>query len=215
MFDLGAPTDPDTFWFLAINTLLHELGLPVPLVPVALFAGARATSGMLDPLMQVLAILAGTVLGNSVWFAIGRRNGLGALNVLCRVSLSPDTCVSRTERAWERWGASSVVMGRFVPGISLVAPPLAGALGMSWTRFLLLTGTGAALYGLALVGLGMLLRSQVEFIVQALRSASWHALAALLALIAIYLAWRIWLHRRTTRSRISSAPKKAPVDSCY
>jgi len=196
MFDLGAPTDRDTFWILAINTLLHELGLPVPMVPVALLAGARATSGMLDPLIQIVAILVGTVLGNSVWFAIGRRNGFGALKLLCRVSLSPDKCVSRTESAWGRWGPSSIVVGRFVPAISLVAPPMAGALGMSWTRFLVLTSAGAALYGLALVGTGMLLRPQIEFVVQALDGHVWHALATFSALIVISVAWRVWWQRR-------------------
>jgi len=52
--------------------------------------------------------------------------------------------------------------------VSLVAPPLAGALGMSWKRFLVLTSAGAALYGLAPVGAGILLRTQIEWVMQAL-----------------------------------------------
>jgi len=196
MLDVGAPTDADTLWVLAINTVLHELGLPVPMVPVALLAGARATSGMLDPLIQVFTILIGTVLGNSVWFAAGRRKGFEALKLICRVSLSPDACVTRTENAWGRWGWSSLVVGRFLPGVSLVAPPLAGALGMSWKRFLVLTSAGAALYGLALVAVGVLLRSQIEWVISALEGFGWHIFATFIALIAIYIAWRAWQRYR-------------------
>ena len=192
MLDVGAPTDAHTLWFLAINTVLHELGLPVPLVPVALVAGARATAGMLDPLTQIFTILIGTVLGNSVWFAAGRRKGFEALKLICRVSLSPDVCVARTENAWDRWGWSALVVGRFLPGVSLVGPPLAGALGMSWKRFLVLTSAGAALYGLALVTVGVLLRSQIEWMVNALEGFGWHMFVAFIALIVIYVAWRAW-----------------------
>ena len=204
MLDIGAPTDADTLWVLAINTVFHELGLPVPMVPVALLAGARATSGMLDPLIQIFTILIGTVLGNSVWFAAGRRKGFEALKLICRVSLSPDACVTRTENAWGRWGWSSLVVGRFLPGVSLVAPPLAGALGMSWKRFLVLTSAGAALYGLALVGAGILLRTQIEWVMQALEGLGWHALGALLAVVAMYAGWRIWRRCREARRPLCS-----------
>ena len=204
MLDVGAPTDAHTLWFLALNTVLHELGLPVPLVPVALVAGARATAGMLDPLTQIFTILIGTVLGNSVWFAAGRRKGFEALKLICRVSLSPDACVTRTENAWGRWGWSSLVVGRFLPGVSLVAPPLAGALGMSWKRFLVLTSAGAALYGLALVGAGILLRTQIEWVMQALEGLGWHALGALLAVVAMYAGWRIWRRCREARRPLCS-----------
>ena len=199
MFGFDTFSDHGTFWILAINTLLHELGLPVPLVPLALFAGARAESGSLDLLILVLAILAGTVIGNSVWFAAGRLRGVGALGFLCRMSLSSDTCVARTQRAWIRWGGMLLIIGRFLPVVSLLAPPLAGALGMSWNRFLVLTSAGTALYALALVGTGMLLRTQIELVIRAVDGQSWHALIAFLAVISIYIVWRGWWHRRATR----------------
>ena len=101
-----------------------------------------------DFLLLIAAIVAGMLIGNSVWFAAGRRYGAGVLKSLCRFSLTADTCVSRTEKVFGRWGSSSLVIGRFVPGVSLVAPPLAGALGMTWGKFLALTTAGATLYGL-------------------------------------------------------------------
>lgn len=203
---MAAFEDLHVFWILAANTLLHELGVPLPMLPTGLVAGARA-SGAIDPLLSIAAIVAGTLIGNSVWFAAGRRYGTGVLKLLCRLSLSADTCVSRTESAFGRWGWSSLVVGRFLPGVSLVAPPLAGALGMGWSKFLILTGAGASLYGLVVVGTGMLLRDQIESALRELYSFGWQALAAIVIVLALYIAWRWWWRRRVARalgvSRIS------------
>ncbi|MGH9577535.1 MAG: DedA family protein, partial [Terriglobales bacterium] len=188
MPDLAAFEDRHVFWILALNTLLHELGVPLPMMPTALVVGARAASGAIDPLLAIVAILVATVIGNSVWFAAGRRYGAGVLKLLCRLSLSADTCVSRTESAFGRWGWSSLVVGRFLPGVSLVAPPLAGALGMKWSKFLILTAAGAALYGLVVVGAGMLLAGQIESALRELGSRGWQALAAVAAVLALYIA---------------------------
>jgi membrane protein DedA with SNARE-associated domain/rhodanese-related sulfurtransferase len=206
MPDLAAFEDRHVLWILAANTLLHELGVPLPMMPTGLVAGARA-SGAIDPLLSIAAIVAATLIGNSVWFAAGRRYGSGVLKLLCRLSLSADTCVSRTETAFGRWGWSSLVVGRFLPGVSLVAPPLAGALGMKWSKFLILTGAGAALYGLAVIGTGMLLADQIESALLELGSLGWQALAAVAAALALYIASRWWWRRRVARtldiSRIS------------
>jgi len=206
MPDLAAFEGRNVLWVLAANTLLHELGVPLPMMPTGLVAGARA-SGAIDPLLSIAAIVAATLIGNSVWFAAGRRYGAGVLKLLCRLSLSADTCVSRTESAFGRWGWSSLVVGRFLPGVSLVAPPLAGALGMKWGKFLILTGAGASLYGLVVVGAGMLLRDQIESTLRELDSLGWQALAAIVIALAFYIAWRWWWRRHVARvldvSRIS------------
>jgi membrane protein DedA with SNARE-associated domain/rhodanese-related sulfurtransferase len=199
MFDLAALDDRDAFWLLAANTLLHELGVPVPLMPTALVIGAQAGKGDIDPLLSLGAIVVGTLIGNAAWFAAGRRYGAGVLKLLCRFSLTADTCVARTESAFGRWGWSSLVVGRFLPGVSLVAPPLAGALGMSWGKFLVLTAAGAAVYGLVLLGAGMLLHAQIESTLRLLEEFGWYTLAGLAAALALYVGWR-WWRRRMART---------------
>lgn len=193
-------TSWQSFWILAVNTLLHELGLPLPVMPTAFVMGARGVHGAGDLLLLIVAIAAGMLIGNPVWFAAGRRYGAGVLKFLCRFSLTADTCVSRTERVFGRWGWSSLVVGRFVPGVSLVAPPLVGALGMTWGKFLALTTAGAALYGLGVLGAGILLRNQIDWAVRELRILGWQALTAAAVALAIYIAWRWW------RRRVARAP---------
>jgi rhodanese-related sulfurtransferase len=144
------------------------------------------------------------VAGNAVWFAAGRRYGSSVLKFLCRISLSPDSCVRRTEDSFARWGGSSLLMGRFVPGVSLVAPPLAGALGMGWLRFIALSTTSAVLWGLVFVGAGVLLHAQLDLLVGALPALGGEALAIILLLLAGYIGWR-WLQRRRVARRLAVA----------
>jgi membrane protein DedA with SNARE-associated domain/rhodanese-related sulfurtransferase len=187
-------TEFQSFWILAANTVLHELGFPLPVMPTAFVLGARGISGAGD------LLLLGMLIGNSIWFAGGGHYGAGVLKFLCHFSLTADTCVSRTERVFGRWGWSSLVVGRFVPGVSLVAPPLAGALGMTWVKFLALTSTGAALYGLGVLSAGILLRNQIDWALQELQSLGWQTFAAVIVTLAMYIAWRWW------RRRVARAP---------
>jgi membrane protein DedA with SNARE-associated domain/rhodanese-related sulfurtransferase len=192
--------DADAFWILVLNTLLHELGVPIPMMPTALVIGARAASGVIDPLSPIVAIVAATLAGNAVWFAAGRRHGARVLKLLCRLSLSADTCVARTESTFGRWGWSSIVVGRFLPGVSLVAPPLAGALGMKWSKFLVLTSAGAAVYGLVVVGAGILLSEQIEAALREVDRIGWQALVAVTAALVVYILWRWWWRRRAAHA---------------
>ena len=187
--------DQSVYWVLWLNTLLHELGVPVPMTPTALVAGARAVTGTLSPLLLIVMIIAGMVIGNAAWFAAGRRYGSAVLKLLCRVSISPDTCVARTEGTFGRWGWSALVIGRFLPGVTLVAPPLAGALGMKWSTFLALTVAGSALFGLVVVGAGMLLYEQIDFVLRQLVIFGWEAVGILTVLLALYIGWRFWRRR--------------------
>ncbi len=202
MVDLTILMARHTLWLVALNTLVHELGVPLPLTPTLLVAGAGSVAGGAHPLALIATVMVATLVGNSVWFAAGRRYGSGTLRLVCRVLLSPDACLTRTQESFRRWGGSSLVVGRFIPGVSLVAPPLAGALGMSWSRFIALSAAGAALWGLVVVGAGMLLHEQLETVIRVLDGFGREAVAAVVLLLAIYVAWR-WRERRRRKTEAS------------
>ena len=178
MLDLAALNDLPLLWVLSITTLLHELGIPLPLSPAALFVGARVATGAVDPVLSVAAIVAATLIGNAAWFYAGRRYGLGLLRLVGRAPFSVDMPSQLGAGSPGKWDSWSLVVGRFVPGVSLVAPPLAGARGMSWSRFLTLTAAGSLLYGIVIVGAGMILHRQVESILSLLERFGGFALAA-------------------------------------
>src|SRR4030095_7712848 len=97
-----------------------------------------------------------------IWFQAGRRHGHRVLRLLCRISLSPDTCVRSSESLITRWGGGSLIAAKFLPGISVVAAPMAGALGMSLRRFVSFELIAGALWTAAFMGLGMLFSNQVQ-----------------------------------------------------
>src|SRR5690349_8118503 len=118
-----------------LNVLLEQLGAPVPAIPTLVIAGALAANGRLPALGVFALAVAASLIGDSSWYLAGRAYGVRVMKLLCRISLTPDTCVSQTQASFERWGARALVVAKFVPGLSMIAPPLAGATHMGFARF--------------------------------------------------------------------------------
>jgi membrane protein DedA with SNARE-associated domain/rhodanese-related sulfurtransferase len=209
-------SDQYASWVLGLNTFLHEIGIPIPLVPTALLAGAQVTEGEANAITLVLVMVASTLLANSFWFAAGRSFGGRVLKVLCRISLSQDACVARTESAFTKWGVWSLLFSHFVPGISLVVPPLAGAFGMRWSIFLGLTAVGAVIYSVVLIGAGMLLSREILGLADIVLANSTESIGIVFLLCAAYAGWKLWRRRAAARAlqvpRISVAELKAALE---
>src|SRR5262245_25069498 len=100
-----------------------------------------------QPLWPILLVATvATLIADVVWFAGGRRFGAQLLRLMCRISLSPDSCVGTTRRIYQRWGAPSLILAKYIPGFAAVSTTLAGQAGTSWRRFLWYDGIGAALW---------------------------------------------------------------------
>jgi membrane protein DedA with SNARE-associated domain len=182
-------------WILA-----GQAGLPLPAIPVLLAAGALAGTGQLDlPAIVALTVVA-SLVSDSAWFLVGRHGGAKILRLLCRVSLEPESCVRRTEAAFVHRDAMTLVLAKFVPGVSTVAPPLAGMFRMTWPRFLLLDGLGALLWTLACTLPGYAFSDQLELLAgHAATTGAWlfGAFVASVALFVLvkFVRWRAFLRR--------------------
>ncbi len=131
------------------NVLLQQLGVPVPAEPTLVVAGSLAARGLL-PLPQLVgSTWLAVLIADSTWYWMGRRYGNQVLRVVCRLALSPDSCVRSTEQSFARWGLKSLAVAKFIPGFSMVAPPMAGAMRVRWSTFLLFRpgGGGAVVVG--------------------------------------------------------------------
>jgi membrane protein DedA with SNARE-associated domain/rhodanese-related sulfurtransferase len=179
-----------------LNVLLEQLGLPVPAIPILVVAGALAANGQL-PASGVFALaLAASLIGDSAWYLAGRAYGVRVMKLLCRISLTPDTCVSQTQASFERWGARALVLAKFIPGLSMIAPPLAGATRMSFARFLFFSAAGAAVWiGAALLA-GLLLKSQIARLLPRLSGIGGTVVVILIVLLGAYVAFKWWERRR-------------------
>src|ERR1051326_2043600 len=145
---------------LFASVLAQQLGLPLPSTPFIIAAGALARSGQLSLPVALLVAFCAAMLADVSWFEVGRLRGLRVLQLLCRISLEPDYCVRRTENTFARYGAKTLIVGKLIPGISTIATPMAGAYGLSRSRFLIFDGLGILLWIGAFELLGYLFSDQ-------------------------------------------------------
>ena len=189
---------------VGLNVLLQQLGLPIPSVPTMMVAGALAASGRLSLAGAYSIAVSASLLADLLWFGAGRRFGYPVLRFLCQVSLSPDTCVRQTEGIFERWGFYSVVVSKFVPGFSTVAPPIAGALRMSIGAFVLASLASAGLWVGFYMGVGYLFTQQID-IVLAWMTDNFGKAALIIALaLGAYIGWKALQRWRLSRFVLAS-----------
>jgi membrane protein DedA with SNARE-associated domain/rhodanese-related sulfurtransferase len=195
----------------------EQIGLPLPAIPVLLAAGALAGAGKIDLTGAIVLSVIACVAGDLIWYELGRWRGRRALNLLCRISLEPDSCVRRTENFFTRHGVRSLVLAKFIPGLSTLAPALAGLFRISMQRFLLYNGLGAVLWTLAFIIPGYLLSDQIERLAEvAERLGIWLAFF-FGAGIATYLVYK-FVHRQLVMrelriARITAEELKRMMDN--
>ena len=192
-----------------VGVLLDQGGLPLPSFSLVIVAAGVATEAG-QPVWPIfaLAVLA-TLIADLLWFAGGRRFGAAMLRMICRVSLSPDSCVGNTRRIYVRWGAPSLIFSKYVPGLAAVATTLAGESRIPVARFALYDGIGAALWAGGGVALGVIFHEAIDAVLDELEVLGNSALVllavALLAFVAIK-AWQRWRFKMRIRmARISVA----------
>lgn len=178
-----------------LTVLAEQIGIPIPAVPVLLAAGAVAGDGQAH-----LAVLTGIsvvacLLGDMLWFELGRRRGRQALGLLCRISLEPDACVRRTENLFVTHGIRALIVAKFIPGLSTLAPALAGLFKISLGRFTLYNGAGALLWSLSFLLFGYVFNEQIGYVGELTMRFGKTAVVILAVSLGVYLVYK-YLHRQ-------------------
>ena len=184
---------------LFVWVLLEQGGVPIPAVPILLAAGALAGAGKMGFAHLLGIAVIASLLSDIIWYEVGRRRGMRVLHVLCRISLEPDSCVRQTEDLFSRRGLASLLMAKFVPGLSTVAPPLAGITRMPLWRFVLFDGLGALLWAGVFAVLGVLFSEQLEGVALVVATLGSWLLAILSGGLGAYLLWKFVARRRFLR----------------
>ena len=204
---LSQALQQDAVSIVFLNVLLKQLGLPIPAVPTLLLAGSLSAAPVGLTKILAAAVLA-SVMGDWIWYRAGKLFGYRLLAGLCKLSINPGSCVSQTEGRFMRWGVSSLVIAKFIPGFSAVAPPIAGALRMSQLGFLAATGLGAVLWAGLALGVGWVLKDSVQTIILTLDQHTGLALLVVLLLAGSWFGWKLW--QKYQFSRLSAIPHITP-----
>jgi membrane protein DedA with SNARE-associated domain len=204
---LTASIDQHGMLIVFVIVLIGQLGVPIPAIGILIVAGALAAEDTMSATGAFAIAMLACLIADGCLFIIGRHYGNRALNTLCRFSLSSDSHVGYQ---FERWGPRSLVIAKFVPGLSTLAPPLAGALGVSWLRFVLLSGAGSAVWVAVGLGAGIIFAEQIPYVLEHIECIGRLAVVAVVSLGAVCLMYR-GLNRGTasTRTKHSRAADRA------
>lgn len=189
--------------------LVEQGGLPIPAFPVLIVAGAMSVTGAISwPAALAMAVLA-CLIADFFWFRAGRFYGTRVLRLLCKISLSPDSCVSQTEDKFARYGAKSMIVSKFIPGFNVIASPMSGALGVGTGRFIAFSMTGSILWSGAGIAIGAYFHQSVDLVLTTISSMGATAVLVLGSILALFLLVKFIERKRLRRAmeieRISMA----------
>lgn len=187
------------YLLLSVYMLAVGLGVPIPADPLMLLMGAMVGNRDYSLFKSLLAAVVPALIGDLVWYQIGRMRGRSVLGLLCKLTLEPDTCVRKTEGTFAKRGASALLFAKFVPGISLMSVSLAGISRMRIWRFLLADAAGCTLWAAAYLLIGRIFYRQVDAVIVFLGLFGRSAGLVIATLIALYVGVKYLERKRFLR----------------
>jgi len=177
---------------LFLSVLVTRAGLPLPIIPILMTAGALAGRNF-GQLTEIVLVSVGASLAAELglyWF--GLRYGQRFVGWLCKLSLSPDFCVRQTETVFTKLGPSSLIFARFLPGLSLISVAMAGVVNMPAFTFLLLNVVGSLLFVIVFVALGVIFQDAITSVLVTLTELGTIGILTIVAGLALYSLFKWW-----------------------
>lgn len=167
------------------SVFIEQIGLPVPAYPTLLVTGALLNKGHYSVATLLLVAVAASVIADYIWYYSGRSYGNKVMAKLCRISLSPESCIRQTESVYLRFGPSALLFCKFIPGFASISSALAGTLGTKSITFLIFDAIGAAIWAGSAILLGSLFSSAIDELLNVLvQMGKWGGLLIVVGLIA-------------------------------
>ncbi|HVO79780.1 MAG TPA: VTT domain-containing protein [Terriglobales bacterium] len=195
----------------------ESAGLPCPAALALVAGGAAVASGILSPVVWLLA-LGAMLLGDSLLYFLGRHMGWALLGFLCKVSANPETCILRSAESFYKRGKIALLVAKFIPGVNTMAPPLAGSMKMRPLQFLRFDLAGATLYTAGYFTVGYVFRDFLAAITRGFQTAGRAFEEVLVVALVAYLVYRVWLSRKhriyrvVPRVRVEELARKLASD---
>jgi membrane protein DedA with SNARE-associated domain len=176
------------------NVLLQQVGVPIPAEPTLVVAGSLAAKSLMSRTGLVLVTVAAATLADVSWFLLGRRFGPAVLRIVARMSATAGRLSRREDGTFARWGLRSLVVAKFLPGVSQVIVPMSGATGVAFRTFIFYDLLGTLVWLAVPIGSGMIFHEQVDGVLSAMSSVGiWLLLGA--GAVGVALLARRYLNR--------------------
>jgi membrane protein DedA with SNARE-associated domain len=184
---------------LFLFVMVEQFGLPLPAAPVMVTVGALSATGHVSLAAAIAVSVAGCMIADWSLFELGRWRGPRLLRLLCRISLEPDSCVRNAENVLATRGAPALLYAKFIPGAATVGPPVAGAIRMRRSRFLVWDTAGAIVWSGLYLGLGWLFGPKIVRVLETVGVAGQRLGVIAAGAFAVYLAGKYFQRHRFLR----------------
>ena len=148
-------------WFVVFAETGLAVGFFLPGDSLLVVAGLFAAAGKLQVALVMLAFFLGSVIGDSTGYWTGRVMGKTLFNRESSYIFKPSR-VEKAKHFFEKYGAKTVVLARFVPIVRTFAPLVIGAADMPYAKFLTFSIVGGALWISSMVLAGYFLGGVIE-----------------------------------------------------
>jgi membrane protein DedA with SNARE-associated domain len=176
---------------------MESAGVPLPGETALIAAAVLAQRGDLHhSLVTVIVVAAaGAIVGDNVGYWLGRKGGRALLRRTPIIRDHFERVLPRAERFFNRHGAKTVFIGRFVAVLRVTAAWLAGISHMPWWRFILWNAAGgiawAVLVGVVAYVAGRAAADAIG------RYGLYGAIGIAVAVVFAFVGFRLWRRRVT------------------
>src|SRR5215813_7639657 len=177
--------------------IAEQVGIPLPAAPVLLAVGALAAHGRVNIALVLMTLSVAALATDLAWYELGRRHGARVLERLYRCSSRPDECRRGATAVFTRHGARSMLVAKFLPGLTTILPPLAGAFAVGRVRFVLYDLVGVLLWAVAWLSVGYFFSDGIALI--ASRASALGQLVGLFVLAIALIGYVLFRYRRRRR----------------
>jgi len=179
------------YLLVAVMVMLGNLGVPIPEETVLLVGGYFAAKGVLTIWWLIATAIVSATGGDALGYVIGRQGGRRLLiRYGAALRITPER-LRMAERSFERYGPWMVFAARFIAGLRFMAGPLAGALRMTFARFLPYNAAGAVVYCSAITLIAYLLAPSFDRLIHLFAVLNWTIGLVVLVLAVAVGGWAL------------------------
>lgn len=179
-------------WMIFLITLFQSIGLPLPAFAILIITAAVTPTDTIDISSLLVTATLGSLSGDIILYFVSKSLGTSIIGKMCRISLSPDSCVKSSGDIFNRYGPPALTVLKFVPGLSTLAPVVAGVYGMPLFSFITFSLIAAAFYSTAAVSLGFLFRHEIGSLIAMLTEFGRLGAMTVMSVFLLYLFVKWW-----------------------
>jgi membrane protein DedA with SNARE-associated domain len=187
------------YLLLFFYVLAVAIGVPIPADPLLLLMGAMVGNHQYSFFVSLPIAVGAALVGDVLWYELGRSRGRWVMRFLCKLSLEPDACVRKTEMAFGKRGARLLLFAKFVLGMGLLSVSLAGVSKIPYWQFVVADVAGCTLWVSSYLLIGRIFHREVDVLIRWLGLFGRRAGLTVAILIALYILVKYLQRQRFIR----------------